>query len=148
MRVLALLQSASARQLSLRLPLPCIYRRRCIRRWRRARARACEGRGAARRVSSVAAGRRRPRGKTLTSYEPAAPSAASKLASDPFYAVRDALQAEVEAVRVRFDAWRSALASTNTAADAAFQRQHQGARRAPAPRPPVLRPLPSACVAT
>jgi hypothetical protein len=49
------------------------------------------------------------------------------VASDPFYAVRDALQAEVDALRAHFEAWRAALASVNTAADAAFQRQHQGA---------------------
>jgi len=41
--------------------------------------------------------------------------------------VRDALQAEVDALRAHFEAWRAALAAVNTAADTAFQRQHQGA---------------------
>ena len=41
--------------------------------------------------------------------------------------MRDALQAEVDALRAHFEAWRAALAAVNTAADTAFQRQHQGA---------------------
>ena len=51
----------------------------------------------------------------------------SGMAADPFYAVRDALQVEVDALRVRFEAWRAALGTVNTASDTSFQRMHQGA---------------------
>ena len=42
----------------------------------------------------------------------------------PLYTLRRALQAEVDALRVKFDSWRAALVSSNTATDVAFQRAH------------------------
>lgn len=41
-------------------------------------------------------------------------------ASDPFYAVRDALEAEVQALKIKFDEWKNLLYSVNTASDTKF----------------------------
>lgn len=45
-------------------------------------------------------------------------------ASDPFYAVRDAVDGEVKQLRVRFDRWQALLQSSNTA-DMPFQIAHE-----------------------
>ena len=51
-------------------------------------------------------------------------------ASDPFYAVRDALEAEVQSTKVKFDDWQAQLQSVNTSSDTKFRLKHEGARAA------------------
>lgn len=50
-------------------------------------------------------------------------------ASDPFYAVRDALDAEVQGLRVKFDDWNGQLHSVNTASDAKFRVKHEEVKK-------------------
>lgn len=58
-----------------------------------------------------------------------APLISMASASDPFYLVRDTLEAETRALRVKFDAWKSALDSVNTSTDAGFRIKHEGEQR-------------------
>ena len=50
-------------------------------------------------------------------------------ASDPFYAVRDALEAEVTGVKIKHDHWKATLHSTNSASDAKFRVLHEQHKR-------------------
>ena len=50
-------------------------------------------------------------------------------ASDPFYAVRDALEGEVQAVRIKHDAWKAQLHAVNSASDAKFRVLHEAHKR-------------------
>jgi hypothetical protein len=50
-------------------------------------------------------------------------------ASDPFYAVRDALEAEVQGVKIKHDHWKAMLHSTNSASDAKFRVLHEAHKR-------------------
>ena len=61
-------------------------------------------------------------------------------ASDPFYAVRDALEAEVQSLKVKFDDWQGQLHSVNTASDTKFRVKHEGECRAAV----MVRPRPTA----
>ena len=45
--------------------------------------------------------------------------------SDPFYAVRDSLEAEVQQLRVKFADWKLLLASADTYTDVKFRQKHE-----------------------
>lgn len=56
-------------------------------------------------------------------------ASSSMSASDPFYAVRDALEGEVTSVKLKFDDWQSQLHSVNTASDTKFRLKHEEVKR-------------------
>ena len=50
-------------------------------------------------------------------------------ASDPFYAVRDALESVVHSLQTDFNVWKDQLQSVNTASDTKFRLKHEGELR-------------------
>ena len=50
-------------------------------------------------------------------------------AQDPFYAVRDSIEAEVQSLRVKFGDWKLLLNSTDTYADVKFRQKHEEVTR-------------------
>ena len=50
-------------------------------------------------------------------------------ASDPFYAVRDALEGEVQTVKIKHDNWKSMMVSVNTATDTKFRVAHEAHKK-------------------
>ena len=50
-------------------------------------------------------------------------------ASDPFYAVRDALEAEVQGVKIKHDQWKQQLHAVNSATDAQFRVRHEAHKK-------------------
>ena len=50
-------------------------------------------------------------------------------AQDPFYAVRDSLEAEVQGLRVKFGDWKLLLGSSDTHLDVKFKQKHEEVTR-------------------
>ena len=50
-------------------------------------------------------------------------------AQDPFYAVRDYAEAEVQALRVKFADWKLLLGSSDTYTDVKFRQKHEEVTR-------------------